>query len=170
MARDFDFIILSKILDLINLNTGPGPSADKTNASPPPDPSQSAPVNLSPFVVQNPNITSFAESRSDISYIGRSKPNAEHRIVIAVKHSNLDKLEEFVNDVSNPLSPNFGQHKSREEIAALTNHHHSADLIMKYLREHVPICKIESSLYGDFITGNQIVTFRITDIIFLFRC
>lgn len=46
-------------------------------------------------------------------------PTTPISFVVALKQRNLDALEKFVLDVSDPKSPNYGRHKTREQVNPL---------------------------------------------------
>lgn len=75
-------------------------------------------------------------SRSDVTQLGRVAPSARHQVVFACKQANLGQLEEFVNDVSDPASGNFGKHLSKAEVSALTANPVSSQHILRFLEHH----------------------------------
>ena len=94
--------------------------------------------------------------RSDIKAHGRSKAHNLHKIVISVKQSNIDILENYVNDISDPDSENFGAVITRDEIAAITDHLESTDYIIHHLEQlwrKEDFVSIEKSAFGEYITG-----------------
>ena len=99
--------------------------------------------------------TASLSSRKDISYSGRSDNRKMHKIIIAVKQSNLEILEQFVHDVSDPDSPNFGLFKSRHEILALTEHSASSEYIVRFLKRYWKgkSFSIEKNIFGEYISG-----------------
>ena len=99
-------------------------------------------------------------NRQDIIKHGRSDVRSMHKVIIAVKQLHIDELQKFVEDVSNPSSRNFGNFKTRDEIALLTSHASSATYIVSYLKYFWKgkFNDIEKSTYGDYITGNYFYT------------
>lgn len=97
----------------------------------------------------------LGKDRKDIKYHGRSDLNAQHKIIIAVKQSNLDVLQTLVNDISDPDSENFGRVMTREDIALLTNHATSSDYIFEHLKTVFSdsSSKVTRSAYGEYISG-----------------
>lgn len=98
---------------------------------------------------------SVQNRRKDIKLHGRSDVSAQHKIIIAVKQSNLDILEGIVNDISDPDSENFGKVMTRDEINTLTNHATSSDYIMSHLKTFFKgkSPEITRSMYGEYISG-----------------
>ena len=93
--------------------------------------------------------------RKDIVRRGRAFSANLHKIVFAVKQSNLDLIEQFVNRISDPDSDSFGHGMSRTEIVDLTNHSASCDKIIKYLESfwHGKSFTINKSKFGEYIAG-----------------
>lgn len=94
--------------------------------------------------------------RLDIINHGRSDVASMHKVIFVVKQSNIEELERFVLDISEPNSKNFGKFKTREEITALTSHTASTSYIVRFFKsfwkgKHFVI---EKSSYGEFISGN----------------
>ena len=94
-------------------------------------------------------------NRNDISWRGRAHDDHLHTIIIAVKQLNLKRLEEFVDDISDPDSNRFGHGMSRAEIVDLTDHVKSCDKVIKYLKSlwHGKHYLLEKSEFGEYISG-----------------
>ena len=102
--------------------------------------------------------------RSDIHSHGRADFNSLHTIVIAVKQSNIDLLEELVNDISDPDSHNFGSVKTREAIAEITNHGEASSQVLAYLGslwKGDDRVAINSGTFGEYISGKWILQFLV---------
>ena len=119
-------------------------------------------VNENPKVSANVKLFGIRESsltdRTDIKFHGRADVSKRHKIVIAVKQSNLDLLEDLVNDISDPDSDNFGKVKTRDEIVAITNHIEASEHIIGYLNRHwreKGHVVIERSAFGEYISGES---------------
>ena len=95
-------------------------------------------------------------NRQDIVKHGRSDVTSMHKVIIAVKQSHIDELVQFVEDISNPSSRNFGNFKTRDEIAELTSHATSTAYIVSCLKSfwEGKLVDIEQSSYGDYVSGN----------------
>jgi hypothetical protein len=99
-------------------------------------------------------------NRQDIIKHGRSDVTSMHKVIIAVKQLHIDELVKFVEDISNPSSRNFGNFKTRDEIAELTSHATSTAYIVSYLTSFWggKLVDIEQSSYGDYISGNYLTS------------
>ena len=94
--------------------------------------------------------------RKDIRSHGRSASCKPHKIIIAVKQSNLDVLKKLVDDISDPDSENFGAVRTREQINAITNHHDSSNYIIQYLAhlwQGNTEVQFDKSVFGEYISG-----------------
>ena len=56
-----------------------------------------------------------------------------HQVTISIKTSNADKLTEILRDISNPKSPNYGKHLTKQEVDRLTSNEEGRDLVISYL-------------------------------------
>lgn len=111
-------------------------------------------ANVKLFGIRESSLT----DRTDIKFHGRADVSKRHKIVIAVKQSNLDLLEDLVNDISDPDSDNFGKVKTRDEIVAITNHIEASEHIIRYLNRHwreKGHVVIERSAFGEYISGES---------------
>ena len=90
--------------------------------------------------------------RKDVVKQDRALANEIHEVIFAVKERNLDKLTQFLYDVSDPASKNYGMHKTRKEIFDLTSNLESRDAIIKYVLD-AGATIISESLYSEFITA-----------------
>jgi len=76
---------------------------------------------------------------------------ANHKVVIAIKQLNLDYLENFVHEVSDPSSSAYGKFLSREEVGKLTINKPGLDAVKEYLLAN-DIIEQQETLYGEYIT------------------
>ena len=67
-----------------------------------------------------------------IQLLEKPLPHELHTVTIGLKHLNIDKLDEKLNDISDPRSPNYGNHLSYNEVVELCVPHQSVDFIEKY--------------------------------------
>eukprot|EP01041_Mallomonas_annulata_P002197 gene2197-4272_t len=79
--------------------------------------------------------------------------NLHHSVIFSIKQRNLDELERILYEVSDPDSPNYGQHRTSEEVANLTSNPYGAEQVKSYLTNN-RIKILEISLHGDFITAS----------------
>lgn len=76
----------------------------------------------------------------------------EHEVTFVVRQNNLDELVRVLNDVSDPASPNYGQHWSSEQVAGLTRNIDARDSIVGYLLTKGATVVSESPR-GEYITA-----------------
>ena len=95
---------------------------------------------------------SFLSSRIDL--IRRSSADAGHvhELMFVVQQQNMDKLTDILHDVSDPASPNYGQHMSVEQVSAMTSNPVARDAIVNYLHSRGAAVTSEI-LSGDLITA-----------------
>ena len=72
--------------------------------------------------------------------------------MIAVKQLNLDKLETFVHEVSDPHSEKYGQYMSRAEVGEWTRNLEALEAVRSHLQSH-GISDYEETLYGEYVTA-----------------
>ena len=91
-------------------------------------------------------------SRSDL--VKRSDVNRDHvhELIFAVEQRNIDELERALHDVSNPTSPNYGQHWSGEQVGAMTSNPLARDATVSYLRD-IGATITSETRYGEYITA-----------------
>jgi tripeptidyl-peptidase I len=100
----------------------------------------------------------FKESVHDSApredFISRTslQPGHIHELVFVVRQQNMDKLTDILHDVSNPASPNYGQHMSVEQVYAMTFNPVARDAIVNYLHSNGASVTSEI-LSGDLITA-----------------
>jgi tripeptidyl-peptidase I len=91
-------------------------------------------------------------SRSDLVKRADIHHDHAHELVFAVKQNNIDELERALHDVSDPASPNYGQHWSGEQVGAMTSNPQARDATVSYLLANGATIKSESR-YGEYITA-----------------
>ena len=91
-------------------------------------------------------------SRVDIVKRNRVHRDHTHEIVFAVKQRNMDELTRILHDVSDPISSNYGQHMSMDEVIALTYNPEACEIITKYL-ELNGATVTSQSLGGEYIVA-----------------
>lgn len=93
----------------------------------------------------------------ETQYFALENPSAMHKIVIAVKMLNFDRLTNLVDEVSDPRSRHYGQHLSRDKVAQMIGNPAAVETIKQYLHEQgATIVKV--STHGEFITAEAPVT------------
>jgi tripeptidyl-peptidase I len=92
-------------------------------------------------------------SRTDLIKESHIPHNHVHQVIIVVQQNNMDKLTRILHDVSDPMSPRYGQHMSGEQIHAMTSNLEARDAIVAYL--HLNGASVVSeTLSGDSMTVN----------------
>jgi tripeptidyl-peptidase-1 len=86
-----------------------------------------------------------------VEYLGKASKMQSHEVIFAVQHRNFDWLEEFVYSVSDPSSPSYGQHLSKNEIMEKVGNQESTQFIKSFVEEQ-GLTVTEVSRYGEFIT------------------
>lgn len=77
-------------------------------------------------------------------------PSHRHLLIFEVKQLNMDKLEDFVREVSNPVSPMYGKHMSVKEMDDLTANKEGTRTVIDHLVAN-GISEISLSRNGDYI-------------------
>ena len=72
-------------------------------------------------------------SRTDITKQSRVHQDVSHEVIFAIRQNNMDELSSILHDVSDPSSPNYGQHWTREEVTELTSNPEARDAVISYL-------------------------------------
>ena len=79
-------------------------------------------------------------------------PEKDHLVVFAAQQRNLDALENILYEVSDPLSPKYGQFRTASEIADLTSNHVATDKLIAYLQSNGAVIR-EQTLFGDYVVA-----------------
>ena len=95
-------------------------------------------------------------SRTDLVKGERIRHDRNHQVVFCIRQNNMDELIRILHDVSDPLSSNYGQHLTREEVADLTSNPESRDAVVSYLNL-IGASVISETLSGEYITANATV-------------
>ena len=93
----------------------------------------------------------YLQTRDDIVKKTRVHNEAIHEVIFVIKQRNMKELSRILDDVSDPLSINYGQHLSREEVTRMTSNPESLSLVSSFLEESGARIKAVT-LDGDFIT------------------
>jgi len=94
--------------------------------------------------------------RPDYKITGVSHPDTPHSVVFAVKPKNTEILDKVLHEVSDPASPKYGQHWTRQQVADLTVNEEGVKAISEYLTKlRVPF---KISKYGQYITATTRVS------------
>ena len=71
-------------------------------------------------------------AKSHHTYVTRAVSSDEVEVMFSVKHSNANKLEEELMKVSDPYSPSYGQHWTKQEVIDFTKNDASTAAIREY--------------------------------------
>jgi tripeptidyl-peptidase I len=98
---------------------------------------------LQTFLGESPIFTTkshvFKESMPSVSTLDglqrlrRVQADVVHEIVFVIKQRNMDILNTMLHDISNPESPNYGQHLTREQVTDMTMNIEARDAVQHYL-------------------------------------
>ena len=83
--------------------------------------------------------------------------NLEHELIFAIKPLNMDKIDKILNDISDPTSPNYGNHLSSESVAKLSSNRVGYNAIRLFLKKS-RVSIISETIYGDFIVAKATIS------------
>jgi len=92
------------------------------------------------------------ERRTDWGRGAYSNADELHEVVFAVRQNNLDILEKTLWEVSDPKSPKYAQYLNRQQIADLTAHAASTEIVLNYLKTN-GVSSVTKTTYGEYITA-----------------
>ena len=72
-------------------------------------------------------------SRTDLVRQSRAQQDYVHEVTFIIRQNNMDELTRVLHDVSNPSSPNYGQHWTRDAVIALTVNPEGQGAVTSYL-------------------------------------
>jgi tripeptidyl-peptidase I len=91
-------------------------------------------------------------TRDDLQRLNRVQADIVHEIIVVVKQRNMDLVETMLHDISNPESPNYGQHLTREQVTDMTINIEACDAVKLYLALSGLVVK-DVSPGGEFVTA-----------------
>lgn len=91
-------------------------------------------------------------SRSDLVNQGRLANNHVHEVIFAVQLRNTDEVTRILNDVSDPLSKNYGHHLTREQLYELTSSPEACATLTQYLNLN-GVSAVSETNGGEYITA-----------------
>jgi tripeptidyl-peptidase-1 len=94
--------------------------------------------------------------RHDVRVVRDASANVKHKLIFGIKQNNLDRLTDILHEVSDPLSPEYGQHWSKEDVAKLTANPEGRYAVMSYLEAN-NIVIVDQTLNGEYITAEATV-------------
>eukprot|EP01038_Epipyxis_sp_PR26KG_P012692 gene12692-17018_t len=89
--------------------------------------------------------------RSDIHRVGKSIKSDYHEVTFAVQQNSLDKLEQLLDEISDPDNNGFGLHLTRDEVHQLTKNEKSLNALLSFLSVHDITYRV--STYGEYVTA-----------------
>ena len=92
----------------------------------------------------------YASTRGDIEKRNRAHHNHHHEVVFVIQQKNMDELTTILDDISNPFSPNYGQHWTRDEVADFTSNQEGCNAVASYLQSN-GASVISETLAGEYI-------------------
>ena len=92
-------------------------------------------------------------SRTDVVKKGRVRRETSHEVIFAIKQKNMDELTSILHDISDPSSPNYGQHWTWEEVTEFTSNPEARDTVISYLNGSGAAIKA-ITLGGEYITAS----------------
>ena len=114
------------------------------------------------FLNERPRFTTdshvFKESmpsvatRDDLQRLDRVHTDVVHEIVFVIRQRNMETLTQMLHDISNPESPNYGQHLTREQVTDMTINIEARDAVQDYLALSGLVVKDVSS-GGEFVVA-----------------
>ena len=96
-------------------------------------------------------------ARTDLLKNQRVESTVIHEVIFHIQQKNVDEIERILHEVSDPTSVNYGQHLSREEVAAMTSNPVSHDYVVAYL-EAAGVSILTETLSGEYITTSAPVS------------
>ena len=92
-----------------------------------------------------------AHSQSEITYISKADGNERHSVIFAVANRNILELTTVLEDVSNPTSPNYGKHWSKQEVVEFTVNREAHEAITNHLSAIAEVVIDKETLNGEYI-------------------
>ena len=90
--------------------------------------------------------------RDDLVRGARLLDDHTHEVIFMVHQRNMDDLKRILDDVSDPLSKNYGRHMTRDQVVEMTANPEGRDAIIAYLHSKGATV-VSETLYGEYITA-----------------
>ena len=94
----------------------------------------------------------FSSNRSDIKKQDRVGHDHSHEVIFVIQQKNMDELTSILHDVSDPHSPNYGQHWTRDEVVDFTSNTEGRDAVVSYLHMN-GASVVSETLAGEYISA-----------------
>lgn len=93
--------------------------------------------NLQVSPLRHVKVDSLLENYSRrFAKMSRASPTHLHTVVFAIKKLRMDELRDILDDISNPLSINYGKHLTDKEINDLTTNVDGSRKLLNFLENH----------------------------------
>ena len=90
--------------------------------------------------------------RDDLVRGGRLHNDHVHEVIFMVHQKNMEDLKRILDDVSDPLSRNYGKHMTREQVVEMTANPEGRDATVAYLHS-MGATVVSETLCGEYITA-----------------
>ena len=90
--------------------------------------------------------------RTNIEKRGRMRHDQTHEVIFAVQQKNMDELTSILYDISDPDSPNYGQHWSKDDVTEFTSNPEGRDAVVLYLNSN-GASVVSETRAGEYITA-----------------
>jgi tripeptidyl-peptidase I len=95
--------------------------------------------------------------RKDVAQLGRACRDAQHTVTFAIQQRGLGELSAIVDDVSNPLGPNFGKHLTRVQVREMTANPQSTAHVKAFFGAKDGVKIVHETKGGEFLTATASV-------------
>ena len=89
-------------------------------------------------------------SRNDLMQRNDIHQDESHDVIFVIRQRNINELTKILYDVSNPLSSNYGQYLTKEEVQQITTNSDSHHAVISYLLSKGAIVSHEAT-FGDYV-------------------
>lgn len=69
----------------------------------------------------------------EMTRFDRVENGSIHEVVFVIRQRNMEDLTRILHDVSDPESPNYGQHLTQHQVTTMTSNPESRDVVLSYL-------------------------------------
>jgi tripeptidyl-peptidase-1 len=101
--------------------------------------------------------TPTAIPRDDLVKTASAAPEHVHEVVFAVKQLNMDKVEAHLLAVSDPASPRYGQHMTREEVDTMTGNPAGLQAVLDELQAVPGATVVKQTRNGEYVVASATV-------------
>jgi len=68
--------------------------------------------------------------------VGRASPTAHHDLLFNIKQNGMETITKRLIEMSDPTSPEYGQHMRKEEVDGLTSNREGREATLNFLKRH----------------------------------